>query len=291
MQNVFTQKSIVKGAQDVFAVCDMPGYAALADTVNIAVDERSHCRASNKWYGSKDYATAMAQVLSGDLSNVAASDAILDKIEAEPMLTHVWRNRLDVVGGIPHVPAFLAGHPMNMRRRERVASEQGPLCIFVTLTVSADIDAAVMRKRGVAILALVRMLSNVRPVELYACNSMGGAGYAAHIVTRIDTAPLDLARAAHMLTDTAVVRGLGYGLGRTLCQKHLGKTWDGNWAYGNTETFRKNALAIYSSVTNPNAESMIVAAAHSNDPMVTEPVKWLESMLGMYGNQSEDNAA
>jgi hypothetical protein len=260
----------------------MGEFATLAETAgNAETSRRNKC--GGAWYGNKDFATALRQMRDGDLSGVAASDKIMDAIELDAPMTQAWRVTSDVVGGVPNVPAFLAGHPLCMRRRERVTSEQAPLAIYVSLELSAGISVDVMRKRGTALLALVRRLSNVRPVELYVCCSIGNNGQAAHIIVKVDTSPLDLARAAHLLTCPSVTRGLAYTTGAHLLRKHLGSAWSGDWAFGNVKTYRDNAREIFASVAPAGSEALYITAAHSSDKSVTNPVAWLRDMIAQYG--------
>jgi hypothetical protein len=265
----------LKGGTDYFAVCDMAGFAELADKVDGY--RRTRVTADSNWTGNKSYSTALDQVRNGDLSGVAASEALLDKLETEQYVSPVWRQRLDVVGGSPCVPAYLSGHPMNMRRRERVMAEQGPLTIIVSMTLSGGIDTDAMRKRGATLLALVRLLSANRPVEVWTAICLGGSRHGTHVLTRLDTAPLDLARAAHMLTCPAVTRGLGYGI----CQSVLRE--GGSWPHDDFDKYQKTARELYSGVIGTDSDVLYVGAAHLNDPTVKQPVKWLKETLAQYG--------
>jgi hypothetical protein len=270
-----SERAGIKGGKDYFAVCDIAGFAEMADKVK--GHHRTSTTASKEWTGNKSYQTAVDQVRNGDLSGVAASEALLDKLETEQYVSPMWRNRLDVVGGSPCVPAFLAGHPMAMRRRERVMAEQGPLTIIVSMTLSGGIDTEAMRARGATLLALVRMLSANRPVEVYTAVCLGGDNHGTHVLTRLDTAPLDLARAAHMLTCPAVTRGIGYGI----CQEQLRS--GGNWPHADFDAYQKTARELYSAVIGTSSEVLYVGAAHYNDPMVRKPVEWLKATLAQYG--------
>lgn len=292
MQNIFTRKNPrLSNTKDAFAICDLSGFAALADAVPADNENREKCTSKYNWTGNKDYNTSVEQVRNGDLSGVAASDEIMSRIEADSFLSPVWRNRLDVVGDAPCVPAFLAGHPMNMRRRERVLTEQGPLTVLVSLELSAMIDTATMRKRGAAILALVRVLSNSRPVSLYACCSVGGSKYGAHVIVRIDTAPLDLARAAHVLTCPSVTRGLSYAVCRELAKNELGQEWYGHWAYNDHSTYLRVVRETLMGAIDPNAETILIPAAHVDDPSVKEPETWLRQMVAKHGGGITEEAA
>jgi hypothetical protein len=61
--------------------------------------------------------------------------------------------------------------------------------IIVELVASARIDADTCRRRGAAMLALVRMLTNLRPVVI----AIGQKSSRSSLCVRLDTAPLDLA--------------------------------------------------------------------------------------------------
>ena len=266
----------LKGGKDYFAITDLPGFAELADQVPHDNHNRRRCNATAAWTGRKPYATAIYQVLNGDLAGVEASEKLLSELETEQFVSPTWRNRLDVVGGTPCVPAFLAGHPMNMRRRERVASEQGPLAIIVSLTLSGGIDTETMRKRGATLLALVRLLSTARPVELWTAVCLGAVDHGTHVLTRLDTAPLDLARAAHMLTCPAVTRGLGYAMCHELKA-------GGSWPHGDYGKYQRTARELYTGVIGTASEVLYVGAAHLNDPLVNKPVEWIKATLATYG--------
>ena len=144
----------------------------------------------------------------GDQSMVAASDTIMADLEdlvAFP--SSRFETRACIAGGAVNVPAHLSGNPMSMRRRETVISEIAPIHLVIWISSSGSVSNKVIERRGAACLALARILSAVRPISLYV-----GTGYVDqkfHTVTlaRLDTAPLDLARAAFALAHPAMLRG------------------------------------------------------------------------------------
>lgn len=273
----FERKGLKGKGTDYFAVTDLPGFADMA----AALPAGNQHRQTSQWRGGKPFNVSVDQVRNGDLDGVAASEALLDKLETEQFVSPVWRNKLDVVGGAPCVPAYLAGHPMNMRRRERVASAQGPLAIIVSLTLSAGIPIETMRQRGATLLALVRLLSTARPVELWTAVCLGGDNHGTHVLTRLDTAPLDLARAAHMLTCPSVTRALGYGI----CDNMRA---GGRWPHGDFDHYQATARELYTGATNTAADVLYVGAAHLNDPMVKRPVEWIKKTLQEYGGMTAE---
>lgn len=161
---------------------------------------------------SRQQATVMLRT--GDLSMVPESDKHLAKLEAiAGFEARQFRTFDDVAGGVPNVPAVLANQPLFMRQRRRIESQQAPLTVYVDLVSSAGIKAEDMAKRGAAVLALVRILASKRPVNLWAGCTSGlnrdGSTDLSGIVYPIDTAPLDLARAAHILTNQSVPVAIG----------------------------------------------------------------------------------
>jgi hypothetical protein len=268
-----------RGAVDSFVICDMAGFAEAADSVPGSRRERS-----GSWCGGMSFNESLACVRAGDLSAVPESEKLLSEMESHVFVARRFRIIDDVTGALPNVPAYLAGVPANMRRRVRTVSPAAPLSVFVDLTSSAGISADDVRKRGTAILALVRLLANVRPVEIWAFVGLGSQGRANYVAVRLDTAPLDLARAAHMLTHASVARALGYGIAEHALRSQ------GGWPYGNVELQRKHGAAIMSRVVNPGSDVLFMPPIHLSDASVKNPVKWIRDMLAQYGGNVVENA-
>jgi hypothetical protein len=111
--------------------------------------------AARSWTGGHDWRESVRVAQTGDLSGVAKSDALLAKMEqyALPTSRREWRD--DVCGSIPNVPAFIAGHPLSMRRRARSENEASPIAIVADLSTSAGISADDLSRRGAAILTRI----------------------------------------------------------------------------------------------------------------------------------------
>ena len=274
--------------KDTFLIGDLGSFAARAESVPLGNDSRSSCREGNKWTGGLAYDCAVNMTRHGDLSGVAASDKFLSRFEALAPMRGAWRIRDDVIGGVPNVPAFLAGTPLTMRRRERVAVESAPLAVAVDLVSSGGVPAKDLQKRGALILALVRALSATRPVELWAGGSATPSQHkdkgAWHVWMRIDTAPLDLARAAHIMTSPAVSRGMIYAI-----ITDEGKSSNLHWPYHNHQWSRENMRPVLSRVIG-SGDMLTIAAPHMSDELVNEPEQWFERMLGQYGGLEHDAA-
>lgn len=220
--------------------------------------------------------TAIRTFAQGDLSGVAASEKLLAKMEAFdiPTARKQWVN--DVAGAIPDVQAYIAGTPMTMRRKARAMSTAAPIAVVVDTGAAQMISAEQINARGAAVLALVRILSAHRPVELWA-----GAGLDADSQTnaswtfcRIETAPLDLAHAAFILTHAATLRRVFWA-----CACAHG--FQGHSPYGQgqrhaTEAITRQLIApAFSHVQN-----LIVLPRLTYD--APEPVQWIRNQLKLH---------
>jgi len=98
-----------------------------------------------------------------------------------------------------------------MRRRKRAEHEAAPVTIFVDVFASAMFSHDDIVTRGAAVLALTRILSAHRPIELYvALASTGGSGTTGAFAVRINSTPLDLAHASFALMGVSFLRRIGF---------------------------------------------------------------------------------
>jgi hypothetical protein len=265
-------------AIESFVVCDLPGFAEFAD--RFPRRKRAAGGDRTQWCGGMTYDQSLAALRHGDESGVAASDKLLSEMEALIPVSRSWRTLNSVVGMCPNVPHYLAGNPYNMRLKRRCASASAPLSIFVELVASAGIKADTCLKRGAAMLALVRTLANLRPVELWCVIAIGQRGSRSSLCVRLDTAPLDLARSAHVLTHPSVFRALGY---RSLEHEFYPAGWNGSWAFGNHGLHIDTAAESYRRLLTPGSDVLFIAPVHMNDLYLSQPAQWLRTMIAEHG--------
>jgi hypothetical protein len=265
---------------------DLAGYIAEQKRDNSEVRGHIDRLSGEKFVGFKTYNQTLDGIVAGDLDGVAKSDALLAKMEdvALPTTRKAWAD--DVCGSFANVPAFVAGHPLAMRRRIRVENEAAPLAIVVDLTTSASISADKIAKRGAAILALVRALSARRPIELWVGTGLDADNYrnAIYVFARIETAPLDLARAAHMLTCPSVPRLGFYALSRAY-------GYGGSWPYGKGNASFKHMETIVAPAFSHVGETLCIPAIYGTDPLVNNPEGWVRRMLQEHGVKDLAEAA
>jgi len=270
---------IGRDAKTHFRFADTPGEMA-----DYAMRRAPYMRGADEWSGGLDAKESVRRCHYGDLSRVAPSDALLSRFErfAFQSVRREWRD--DISGQVPNVPAFIAGTPLSMRRRAKVESPAAPLAIVVDLTSSANISPEMLERRGAAILAIVRVLSARRPVELWAgtmTDANGRKNASAHFA-RIETAPLDLARAAFVLVSPAFPRQLCYGASRA-------DGFEGAWPYGNDDASRRFMADILRPAMTHVEDFLAIPAAHSGDEMTRNPEAWIEATLARL--ETPENAA
>lgn len=152
----------------------------------------------------------------GDTSRVARADKLLEQV-ATITLTSDNLPAIErvVSGGLADVPAYLSGSPVAMRQRRKREAPK-PLTMVVDISTSASVSDAGIERRGVAVLALIqKLMQSGHPVTLYIAEASGLAGgmsysYNGFFVTRLDTAPLDLARLCWALTTPDMARVVGF---------------------------------------------------------------------------------
>ena len=202
-------------AKDHFVIMDQSDLAPyFADMISPENYYRKNCTPNNDWTGHISYSDTMDRLTNGHEPTAQKSDEFMEQLETRSFNSRRFQNRAAVSGGVPCVPAMLAGHPLAMRRREKIIDDQAPLSIIIDIASSGGISEKTLLKRGAAVTALVRLLSAVRPVTLMiGCSTTPTEGErntdgnsAWHIFTRIDTTPIDLGRTAHLLSHTPALQ-------------------------------------------------------------------------------------
>lgn len=236
------------------------------------------------WYDNQTPEQTVRFAQDGDMARVAPSDALLEKFEEISVETH--RNRWSdcVAGAFPNIPAYIAGQPLAMRNRMRDLSAAAPLCVVVDLTTSAAIKADAIAKRGSALLAFVRLIAGSRPVELWAACGLDGRKPGKQIgafyqLTRIETAPLDLARAAYVLTSAAYPRRLCYDIARNVAG------YAGGWPFSEMETSADEMRNVIAPLLPHADEFLCLPPLQLGDALVQDPEAWLRAALTKYGPQ------
>lgn len=251
---------------------------------------------ASDWTGNHTPQQALTCMRDGNLAGVAKSDQFLAQFEHMVPISTGRRTRDNVVGAMPNVPNYLAGNPYNMRLKTRVSSQSAPLTIFADITSSSTFWSNVLEPRGAAILALVRLLALSRPVELYAIVASGNRGrtsYRWNTCVKIDTAPLDLARAAYILTHPGCCRHLFYRMEfmHVHDDPHHHGFGGGPWPFNDTALSRATHADALKAAISPTSDVLYVPGVYAKDQMVKDPAAWLKAMLAQHGGLAMEGAA
>lgn len=256
-------------------------YAFLeASEIPAVMKQYPQARQGSSWIGDSSEALVRKATV-GDNGLVEESEKFLSSIEDQVPMSRGWKNVDDVVGAVPNITAYLAGHPQHMRRRQRASKENAPLTIYMDLTSSAAIDAKDVQRRGTVLLALVRMLCEHRPVELWVGVSKGRRERSGTIAWRIDTAPLDLARSSYHIGAAAMARGFGYGMDNAIHDTGP------NWPFADYATHVRTAEARLRSVIDWG-DVLYIPPVINSDPLMKDPVAWLKRTMQTYVKGDEE---
>ncbi len=227
--------------------------------------------------------TLASRIQEGDPSLVRKADEFLRRLEDEQFLSRAWAMQSDVVGSLPNVPAYLAGQPMNMRRRVRMKKPQGPLVLFLETTGSGStMQGNDPVLRGSAMLALVRVLSTQRAIELYVCTTYGRTNTMNAVLCKVETQPMDLARACWMLVNISSMSHVGF----ELIKSRRADRDPGSWSYGTPDLERRYCGEIFKRFLTPDSDLLYVPAAFGGDTSVHDAHGWLKRMLKKYGGDA-----
>ena len=281
MPNVRAGDGVNKNHQDLVSV-----YASTTEFVAAAtaVGSKRQNRFEPDFHG-EDFYAASRSCQNGNESYVAASDKIMAELEGLiGFNSSSFRTINDVVGGSPNIGNYLAGNPMSMRRRVRTHSEFAPITIVADLGLRAMNTDAEIARRGAAVLALVRILSTMRPVTLYvgACSRSSTNSTTATMV-RVETAPLDLARAAYMTSSKAFTRKLCFDVME--CQANTYQSL--STPYENMEGYLSVAHAYWNRIFPGDMIYVPRLVGDRRDAVARDPKAWLLDQLAKHGRPAE----
>ena len=241
------------------------------------------------WHGA-NVSDTLQRAQAGDSARVADCDRLLSIMETGADFSTARSVTVAAVaGGLPNVPAMLAGSPMAMRRRQRVTDQAAPLSVVVDLGVSSAVKSATLARRGAAALALVRLLAATRPVTLWVVAGQQCSRYSDHaqnaaFAVRLDTAPLDLSRAAWLLCAPEAFRRAGFAVSQTVAG--YARETDVNWLDNNHSKHPELIAACLPALTGTSdcllVPSLITSGSTQFDSD-SAAAAWVQEQLAAHG--------
>lgn len=246
-----------------------------------------HDYGGDDWQGY-DWNKALRVLREGDLTNVAAAEKIIaDMHDANIFSSGIPLPVRSVVGYSPCVPAAITGHPRSMytRNRSETLSLNSPISIYVETTVSAGVSHSELMSRGIAVLAFAMAMNITRPVSLYTASIGKPNSSSSGSVVRINTSPMDLGRAAYMLTNASYCRQLAFAAMKEAApygrqSNYISWPWDMMPRDGVYQASMREMLGM-------EGDDVLIYGGHLfDDLMRTNPVQWVKDMLAKHsGNQ------
>lgn len=249
---------------------------------------------AKSWNNNTTWEQAIARAGLGYDKAVPDAQKLLSKLEASISIESIAYES-SVAGCFPVVAEYLAGEPECMLEPTPVNSEMAPLAIYIDLTTSYNVTSQQFHKRGVAVLALAMLLSQIRPISLHVCTVMHGKrkgdDSVSLVTSRIETAPLDLARAAYALTDVAVARRLFYAVAEKL--HDFNGMWPelkgANYAATTSPAYTKRVRELLDLDSDVLYIPAVCSVDSEFDQMVNRPVDWINKNLALYGGVTADH--
>lgn len=234
------------------------------------------------WLGGVSPRQALDLATYGDDSTVAEAQKLLDKLSMPEIATRRAITVRSPYGGRVNVSDWLSGSPVPMRRRRKTDLDTNPLGVYVSTTSSCSIRADAILKRGIAILAFVLRVQEVRPVDLYLVTDLDGrdAEYSTHLVIPIESRPLNLSMAAYCLASAGYDRGCTHPVAKML------NGYCGGWGDGFEHTARYTE--VLRRRLGASADDVIVPSIHASDPLAGNPLAWINTQLERVGIATED---
>ncbi len=241
----------------------------------------------DEWYGGESATQSIDRTLHGDMTLVPEAERLLDRLDAEVDIPRPqWRPA--VCGPYVNIPRLLNGEPAAFMRMQDEADDRSPVNILASVTCSAGIKAATLRKRGVVILALTMALARTRPVNLWTLNLSDGhrdnSGETL-ITARLQTSPLDLATACYALTSAGFVRRINYDLATAI--NDFRGLWPRAYSYGSGGQNRYMSELPARLGFDPK-RTLVINPAELHDPLQTNPVAWIQSNIDRFRTADDE---
>lgn len=252
---------------------------SIAEFVQTAKDYKHSQRGygSASWFGGLTFDECLNKAIMGDDSLVPQAEALLDQLDANVEVSQrSWVP--SIYGAYPIVAEFLAGDINCMRRMYPDVLETAPLAIYVSTTSSAMISSDVMLKRGIAILALLMKMQQIRPIELYLVTELDGTDNGETIqVIRVESRPLAIGQACFVLSQVGFARHLTYTVARGMNNYSGG--WPREYEFDDTKLWEAKIREKLGMSSN----DLYIKAAQVWDPMVADPVNWVNEQVRKFG--------
>jgi hypothetical protein len=270
-----------------------PSIAALRqDWIDHAKGYRERPISTNlAWHGGETVNQTEEFSLVGDKRLVPEAEALIRKLTTEINVPKAeWIP--SPAGAYPIIPDHLRGLPTSMRRRVEIQNDRSAINIYLCVTSSAGVNAKILTKRGVTVLALALAMTRIRPVKLSIISIIEGKDNGETVITaEINTHPIDLATACYALTSQGFSRRLTYevcnwlNIHRTRANYIL---WPHGFDYFKPEKYYEYLTRAFG--LKPETTLFIPPVMLHDEEIVSRPVEWINGQIRKFNLNQEERS-
>ena len=256
---------------------------------------------------NRSYNSAVECAVMGDASSEDEIEKMMEQFQDMPIKA-LARERVKAYhGGRVSIPAYIMGKPKPSRKWVIRPVAHAPLTIVVNVGSSGGVRKSTLKKRGVAIAAMVAQLAKTRPVEFHL--AVGGIirDVTSFISVEFPMGNVDLSRLAFLLADQGFARAMGfaamsgatniykgtsgrrYAYPRSISwpfhsESYIGGKADGSVTRAQEGRGAQNAGALFAQELAPGNTDMLYfggtyLGSSTEASIDNDPVAWVKSML------------
>lgn len=260
-----------------------PEYTTFADPVEyckyLTDVASSYSNSGEKSFYGDTYEQGLNSLIHGSPKYLQQAQDLINKMaDAQIFSLHQPIIETSVVGFAPNVPAFLAGQPKDMYTIYNSEDENTttPINIYVETLVSAGISHEQLIHRGVAVLAFVLAMNNIRPVELYTVCIGHSSGKTTGIVCKVPSKPLSLEQATFMLCDPVYYRRLAFASIYEHAKRNTGSI---RWPFDDIPTSDTYTEKLRKYLNLEPHDVFIKGGYLFDETMKNNPIQWVRNMI------------
>jgi hypothetical protein len=247
----------------------------------------------DNWTSGESYGQSLKLAETGDLSLVPRAKAKILKVSSQLEVEYpTWT--ASPHGSYPVVPEAIIGLPTPMRQLTRQLSDVSGIKLYFSTSPSGSLSSAQIFEVGMEMLSLAMGLERIRPIELWWWEECGAQwnsdqtskrGNNFLVAIKISTQPLDIARAAYMLTSAGFVRNLLFSF-----EHRLRYRWS-SFACWNNESYSGAEHMEYArQMFRLKKHDTILPVLSAHHPLIKQPQEWLQSVINRYTHRIEEIA-
>jgi hypothetical protein len=231
---------------------------------------------SDSWAGGTTH-DGVEHGIKGNTKIVARVEDLFNQLDEVETPRPVWQPT--VAGAYPVIGDYLAGNPLDMRRKQTAYGDTNPIRIVFDVTTVHWLPHKTITDRGVAVLALANKLAAIRPVELVAIVQHSYKSRYGRLTQWIPIghSPINIAQALGVLASGPYVRMLSYDLAHHWCPdvgSSLPFAWSDKMECRSQEYVNQTRVDL-----GLGEEDLCFGPAGAGDDLATKPFEFIKRTI------------